>query len=253
MSSGSVSGRLLLRALADGEQDAEKLAELARGKLRSKRGELRRALEGRLTEVQRWVLGELLPHLEELDAGLTRVGERITEEVATTADPFVPEALQLLDSIPGIGERAAQIIIAEMGADMSQFPSADHLSSWAGMCPGNNESASKRRSGQTTKGSKQLRTALVEAAWGASRAKGTLLAAQYQRLVKRMGNKKALGARGHTILRIAYQLLKRRIPSQERTSEEVDRQQVARQRRRLVQKLEALGVKVTLEEVPQAA
>jgi transposase len=154
-----LSGRLMLRALADGEQDAEQLAELARGKLRSKRGELKRALEGRLTEVQRWVLGELLTHLEELAAGLTRVVERITEEVEANADPFVPEASHLLDSIPGIGERAAQIIIAEMGADMSQFPSADHLSSWAGMGPGNNESAGKRRSGQTTKGSKQLRTA----------------------------------------------------------------------------------------------
>lgn len=248
-----LSGRLMLRALADGEQDAEQLAELARGKLRSKRGELKRALEGRLTEVQRWVLGELLTHLEELDAGLTRVVERITEEVETNADPFVPEAVKLLDSIPGIGERTAQIIIAEMGVDMSQFPSAEHLSSWAGMCPGNNESAGKRRSGQTTKGNKQLRTALVEAAWVASRAKGTLLAAKYHRLVKRMGKKKALVAVGHTILRIAYQLLKRRIPYQERTSEEVERQQLTRQRRRLVQRLEALGVKVTLEEAPQAA
>ena len=194
-----LSGRLMLRALADGEQDAEQLAELARGKLRSKRGELKRALEGRRTEVQRWVLGELLTHLEELAAGLTRVGERITEEVATNADPFVPEAIKLLDSIPGIGERAAQISIAEMGVDMSQFPSAEHLSSWAGMCPGNNESAGKRRSGQTTKGNKQLRTALVEAAWVASRVKGSLLAAKSQRLVKRMGKKKALVAVGHTI------------------------------------------------------
>lgn len=248
-----LSGRLMLRALADGAQDAEQLAEWARGKLRSKRGELRRALEGRLTDVQRWVLSELLTHLEELDAGLARVVERITEEVATNADPFVPEAVKLLDSIPGIGERTAQIIIAEMGADMSQFPSADHLSSWAGMCPGNNESAGKRRSGQTTKGSKQLRTVLVEAAWVASRVKGSFLAAKYQRLVKRMGKKKALVAVGHTILRIAYQLLKRQLPYQERPREDTDRQQVLRHRRRLVQKLEALGVKVTLEEVPQAA
>ena len=248
-----LSGRLMLRALADGEQDAEHLAELARGKLRSKRGELKRALEGRLTEVQRWVLGELLTHVEELDAGLARVVERITEEVETNADPFVPEAIQLLDSIPGIGERAAQIIIAEMGVDMQQFPSAEHLSSWAGLCPGNNESAGKRRSGQTTKGSKQLRTALVEAAWVASRVKGTVLAAKYQRLVKRMGKKKALVALGHMILRIAYHLLKRRLPYQERPQEEGARRQVIRQRRRLVQQLEALGVKVTVEEVPQAA
>lgn len=199
------------------------------------------------------MLGELVRHLEELDAGLTRVVERISEEVEHNADPFVPEAIQLLDSLPGIGERAAQLIIAEMGVDMQQFPSAEHLSSWAGMCPGNNESAGKRRSGQTTKGSKQLRTALVEAAWVASRAKGTGLAAKYQRLVKRMGKKKALVAIGHTILRIAYHVLKRRMPYQERPQEEGERRQVIRQRRRLVQKLEALGVKVTLEEGPQAA
>ncbi len=240
-----LSGRLMLRALADGEQDAEQLAELAREKLRSKRGELKRALEGCLTEVQRWVLGEVLTHLEELDAGLTRVVERITEEVAANADPFVPEAVQRLDSIPGIGERTAQLLIAEMGVAMSQFPSAEHLASWAGMCPGNNESAGKRRSGQTTKGNKHLRTAWVEAAWVASRAKGTLLAAKSQRLVKRMGKKKALVAVGHTILRIAYQLLKRRMPYQERGSETVERQQIVRQRRRLGQKLEARGVTVT--------
>ena len=147
-----LSGRLMLRALAEGETDASKLAELAQGKLKSKKAELRRALEGRLTHVQRWVLAELLTRVEELEAALTRVEARIGEEVAACADPFVPEAVELLESIPGVGVRTAQTIVAEIGVDMERFPSAKHLASWAGVCPGNHESAGKRKSGQPTKG-----------------------------------------------------------------------------------------------------
>jgi transposase len=248
-----LSGRLMLQALAEGEQDAAKLAELAQGKLKSKKGELRRALEGRLTPVQRWVLAELLARLDELEAALTRVETRIGEEVKANPDPFVQEAVELLDSIPGVGERTAQTIIAELGVDMSRFPSAKHLASWAGVCPGNNESAGKRKSGQTTKGSKFLRTALVEAAWAATHTKGTYLRAKYQRLVKRMPKKKALVAVAHTMLVIVYHLLSRRVGYAELGSDYVDRQQVERQRRRLVERLEALGVKVTIEEVAEAA
>ena len=248
-----VSGRLMLRALAEGEEDAAKLAELAQGKLKSKKGELRRALEGRLTQAQRWGLTELLARLDEGEAALSRAEARIGEEVATCRDPFVKEAGELRDSIPGVGEQVAQTIIAERGVDMSPFPSEKHLASWAGGCPGNNESAGKRKSGQTTKGSKSLRTALVEAAWAATRAKGTYLRAKYQRLVKRMPKKKALGAVAHTVLVIAYHMLSRQVPYAELGSDHVDRQQVERQRRRLVERLEALGVKVTIEEVAEAA
>jgi transposase len=248
-----LSGRLMLRALAEGEQDAAKLAELAQGKLKSKKAELRRALEGRLTQAQRWVLAEFLARLDELEAALTRVETRIREEVANCSDPFVQEAVELLDSIPGVGERTAQTIIAEIGVDMGRFPSAKHLASWAGVCPGNNESAGKRKSGQTTKGSQSLRTALVEAAWAATRTKGTYLRARYQRLVKRMPKKKALVAVAHTMLVIVYHLLSRRVVYAELGSDYVDRQQVERQRRRLVERLEALGVKVTIEEVAEAA
>lgn len=248
-----LSGRLMLRALAVGEQDAAKLAELAQGKLKSKKAELRRALEGRLTQVQRWVLAEFLARLEELEAALTRVETRIGEEVETCPDPFVPEAVELLDSIPGVGERTAQTIIAEIGVDMSRFPSAKHLASWAGMCPGNNESAGKRKSGQTTKGNQALRTALVEAAWAATRPKGTYLRAKYQRLVRRMPKKKALVAVAHTMLVIVYHLLSRRVAYADLGSDHVNRQQIKRQRQRLVERLEALGVKVTLEEVAEAA
>ncbi len=247
-----LSGRLMLRAIADGEQDAEKLAELAQGKLKSKKGELRRALAGRLTQAQRWVLAEFLTRLDETEAALSRVEARIGEEVKTCPDPFVKEAVALLDSMPGVGERVAQTIIAEIGVDMDRFPSAKHLASWAGMCPGNNESAGKRRSGQTTKGSKYLRTALVEAAWAATRAKGTYLQAQYQRLVKRMPKKKALVAVGHTMLVIGYHLLSRRVAYADLGSDYVDRQHIERQRRRLVERLAALGVKVTIEEAAAA-
>jgi transposase len=248
-----LSGRLMLRALAEGERDAEKLAELAQGKLKSKKGDLRRALEGRLTQGQRWVLTELLARLGELEAALTRVETRIGEEVKANPDPFVQEAVELLDSIPGVGERTAQTIIAEIGVDMGRFPSAKHLASWAGVCPGNNESAGKRKSGQTTKGSKFLRTALVEAAWAATHTKGTYLRTKYQRLVKRMPKKKALVAVAHTMLVIVYHLLSRRVAYAELGSDYVDRQQVERQRRRLVERLEGLGVKVTIEEVAEAA
>ncbi len=151
----------MLRALAAGETDAEEMAQLARGQLKRKRPELRRSLEGRLTAAQRWVLGELLARNEELKEALARVKEQIQKEVTESPDPFVAEAVQLLDTIPGVGEQMAETVIAEIGVDMSHFPSAGHLASWAGMCPGNNESAGKRRSGKTNKGSPYLRTALA--------------------------------------------------------------------------------------------
>jgi transposase len=165
----------------------------------------------------------------------------------------VKAAVEVLDSIPGVGEHVAQTIIAEMGVDMERFGSAERLASWAGMCPGNNESAGKRRSGQTTKGSKYLRTVLIEAAWGATRTKGTFLAARYQRLIKRMPKKKALVAIGHGILRVVYHLLRRRVGYTDLGGEYFTHQHVEQQRQRLVKRLEALGVKVTLEEVAHTA
>ncbi len=242
------SGQLMLQALAAGETSAEKLAELAQGKLKQKKAELRRALTGCLSPVQRWVLTELLTHVTELEAAQSRVETRISEEVARCVDPFVPEAVELLESIPGIGQRTAQTIVAEIGVDMSRFPSAKHLASWAGMCPGNHESAGKRQSGHPTKGNKSVRTILTEAAWAATRAKGTFLQAKYQRLVKRMPKQKALGAIAHRLLVISYHLLKRRVPYAELGTAPLDQHQAERQRRRLVEQLVGLGVKVTIEE-----
>jgi len=248
-----VSGRLMLRALAGGETDVEKMSELARARLRNKKGELKRALEGRLTCAQRWVLAELLDRYEELEAAIKKVNEQIRKEVEESADPFVREAIELLDTIPGVGESVAQIIVSEIGVDMGRFPTDKHLASWAGMCPGNNESAGKRRSGKTTKGSQYLRAALVQAAWAGSRAKGTYLQAQYQRLVKRMGKNKALVAVGHTILVICYHVLLKRESYQELGGDYFDRQNVQGQRSRLIRKLESLGLKVTVEEPEVAA
>ena len=168
-------------------------------------------------------------------------------------DPFVGEAIQLLDTIPGVAETVAQIIIAEIGVAMGQFPSAAHLASWAGMCPGNNESAGKRKSGKTTKGSRYLRAALVQAAWAASHQKDTYLAAQYRRLVKRMGKKKALVAVGHSILVIVWHMLTDKASYEEVGGDYFDRHYRERQKKRLIGQLESLGLKVTVEELAQAA
>ena len=194
-----VSGLQMLRALAAGETNADTMSSMARGRMKRKQGE-----SGQLTEAQRWVLSELLDQYDRLKEAIAKVEQKIREEVAASPDPFLSEAVKLMDTIPGVGETVAQIIAAEIGVEMSQFPSDKDLSSWAGMCRGNHESAGKRKSGKTTKGSRYLRTALVEAAWAASRTKNTYLSAQYRRFVKRMGKKKALVAVGHSMLLIAY-------------------------------------------------
>jgi transposase len=248
-----VSGRLMLRALAAGETDAERMSEFAQRRMRNKKAELRRALTGRLTRSQRWVLGELLTRYEELEAAIKRVERQIDAEVADSADPFVSKAVELLETIPGVGERVAETIVSEIGVDMRRFPSAQHLSSWGGMCPGNNESGGKRRSGKTTKGSAYLREALVQAAWAASHTKQTYLAAQYRRLAKRLGKKKALVAVGHTLLEIVYHVLARQAGYKELGGDYFDKQNLEGQRKRLIRRLEATGLKVSVEEVQDAA
>jgi transposase len=215
--------------------------------------ELKRALAGRLTEAQRWVLTELLDQYEQVEAAVKRVEDKIGEEVERAPDPFVAEAVKLLDTIPGIAERVAETIVAEVGVEMNRFATDRHLASWAGMCPGNNESAGKRKSGKTTKGNRYLRAALVQAAWAASHQKGTYLAAQYQRLVKRMGKKKALVAVGHSILVIVYHVLNNKTNYQELGGDYFDQRHVAQQRARLIRQLEGTGLKVTVEELAVAA
>jgi transposase len=197
-----VSGRAMLEALIQQVDDPAQLAELARGRLRSKIPALRRALRGHVTDHHRFQLRLLLDEVTALDSLIGRLNSRIEAVIA----PFAT-AVERLRTIPGVDRRAAEVIVAEIGTDMTQFATAGHLCSWAGMSPGNNSSAGKRQSGRTMPGDKWLRPALVQAAWAASHTKATLLSATYRRWVKRMGRKRALVALGHKILVIVYELL----------------------------------------------
>ena len=231
----------MLRALADGETDAEKLVELARGTLKGKKPELRRALTSRLTPAQRFVLNELLRRLTNWKRPPHGLASRSCGRSLRAPTLSSVEAVKLLQTIPGIGLRVAEVIVSEIGVDMARFPTDAHLASWAGVCPGNNESAGKRRSGQTTKGSPYLRAAITQAAWAAAHTKNTYLAAQYHRLIKRMGKNKALVAVAHSLLVIVYHVLARRADYRELGGDYFDRQHQQTQQQRLIKKLEGWG------------
>jgi transposase len=240
-----LSGREMLSALIDGSTDVAAMAELARGKMRAKRGLLERALAGRMEAHQRFLLTEQLCHIDALDEGIARVSAEIAERMRPFAD-----ALERLDTIPGIGQRMAEILVAEIGTDMRRFPSAAHLASWAGMCPGNQESAGKRKTGRTRKGNVWLRAALIESAHSLGRGRGTYLAAQYRRLTARRGKKKAAVALGHSVLVIVYHLLSRGEVYHDLGVQYFDEGRRERLEHGLVQRLKDLGYKVTLEQVP---
>jgi transposase len=242
-----VSGRDMLEALIAGQTDSKQLADLARKRLRAKIPELRRALQGRVTDHHRFLLRMHLDHIGHLDGLIGRITARVEELMA----PFAL-AQERLETIPGISQRAAETVLAEIGDRMEQFPTAGHLASWAGMCSGSNESAGKRRSGRTTKGDRWLKRTLVQAAWAASHTKGTYLAAHYRRLAKRRGRKKALVAVGHTLLVIIYHVLQRGTTYADLGPDFLDRLEPERLTRQLVKRLEALGHKVTLETCPAA-
>jgi transposase len=236
------SGRAMLEALLAGVTNPEELADLARLRLRAKIPQLQLALQGRVTDHHRFLLRLHLDHVSHLEELIGRLSAHIEEAMA----PFAAAAARL-ETIPGISQRVAETVVAEIGPRMEQFPTARHLASWAGMSPGNNESAGKRRSGHTTYGNRWLRQMLVQAAWAATRAKSTYLAAQYRRLAKRRGKKRALLAVGHTLLVIIYHVLKRETAYQELGPDFLDRLAPERLTRQLVKRLEALGHKVTLE------
>jgi transposase len=206
-----VSGRSMLEMTVAGGDDPEALAALARGRLRDKTDELTSALLGLVMDHHRFLLRTLLRQTDHLEGQIAEYTTRI-EEVAS---PFAETAARL-ESIPGVGTAAAKVIVAEIGDDMSVFPTAGHLASWAGLCPGNNESAGKRRTGKTTKGSQWLRTVLVQVAWSASHTKETIFSATYRRWAKRLGKKKALVALGHKILTVIHKLIKNQTDYQER-------------------------------------
>jgi transposase len=243
-----VSGRAILAAIVGGATDPVGLAELARGRLREKLPQLQRALAGRVGPHQRFLLAEQLAHIDALDDAIARVGAEITERVRPCET-----VLARLDTIPGVGPRIAEALVAEIGTDMTRFPSAGHLASWAGMCPGNDESAGKRRSGKTRKGSPWLRAALTEAAQAAARTKDTYLAAQFRRLAARRGKKKAIVAVGHRILVSAYHLLAHGVTYADLGGTYFDEREARATERRLVRRLEGLGYRVLLEPVVPAS
>ena len=242
------SSRAILEAILSGESSPEVLAELAKGKLRSKRPQLAKALEGLLQPHHRFLIEQLLCHVDFLDEAI----ERVSEEIRGRLSPFEGK-IELLLSIPGVSRRIAEVILAEIGADMSRFPSSAHLASWAGMCPGNNESGGKRKSGRTRKGSPWLRAALIQAAHAASRSKGTYLCSQYHRIASRRGKKRALVAVAHSILVAVYHILSRGESYRELGGDYFDRLSPQTLQRRLVRRLENLGYKVSLEPLNKAA
>lgn len=239
------SAREMLDALVAGTSEPSTLAELARGRLREKLGPLERALCGRFGEHQRFLVAQQLAHLDYLDEAIGQV----SAEIEARLRPFEQEAVERLDAIPGVGPRIAQVIVAEVGADPSRFPTAAHLASWAGICPGNNESAGKRLSGKTRKGNTWLRTALVEAAHAAGHTRKSYLGAQYRRLVPRRGKKKAAVAVGHSILVIAWHLLTKDVEYTDLGPDSFDTRDRDALQRRLVRRLEGLGNTVTLQPV----
>ena len=237
-----LSGRAILDALVGGTDDPQALAALAQGKLQAKRDQVAVALEGRVGAHQRFLLQSQLRHLDFLDAEI----DRVTGEIAERCRPF-EEVIERLDTIPGVGRRIAEELVVALGTDLSRFPTAQHLASWARLCPGNNESAGKRRSGATGRGNPWLREMLVEAAWGASHTRNTYLAAQYRRLAARRGAKRAALAVAHTILVIAYHIIRDGTVYEDLGSNYFDERERDRTIRRAVHRLERLGCKVSLE------
>jgi transposase len=236
-----VSGREMLRALVAGEEDPQKLAERARRRMRGKIPQLKLALEGSLRDHHRFLLKLLLQHVESLEGFIQELDQRIEELLR----PFSAE-IERLTTIPGISQTTAENIVAEIGTDMAQFPTEHHLASWTGVCPGNDESAGKRRTGKTAKGNRWLRRALTQAAWAASHTKNTYLAAQYRRLAARRGKKRAIVALAHTLLGIVYHLLAYPLDYRELGADYFDRLDPEKLTRHLVKRLERLGHTVLL-------
>jgi transposase len=242
------SGRDMLDALVAGTTDTDALANLARRQMRKKIPALREALEGHFDEHHRLWIGSILRHIDFLDEQIEQLSAAIEEQIR----PFWP-AVELIRTMTGFQQRGAECVIAEIGVDMSIFPSARHLASWAGRCPGNDESAGKRRSGKTRNGSKWLDIALEEAAIAAIRVKDGYFAAQYRRLKPRCGHKKALGAVKHTMICAIWHMLSTGETYRDLGADYFTKRDPERQTRRLVAQLERLGHRVTLQEEAAAA
>jgi len=240
-----VSGTRMLEAIIAGENDSEALAQMAVRRLRAKMEHLRLALQGKIRDHHRFLLRKLLDHLHFVEGKIAELDteiERLMQPYQTTVDRWM--------EIPGIQKVTAWNLVAEIGVNPKQFPSPAHLASWAGLCPGNNESAGKRKSGKTRKGSPWLRRALSQAAWAASHTKATYLSARYKRLALKRGAKRAIVAIAHKLLLIAYHLLKYDLHYKDLGANFYDRLQIDRLRQYLVKRLESLGHQVTLSPVP---
>lgn len=238
-----VSAQAMIRALIQGEADPKVLAGMAKGRMRKKQAELERALVGQLTEHHRFMLNELLDQLDVLDQQIAKIEARIEEQLAQM--PSFRAAVILLDTLPGVDRQLAIAIVAEIGVDMSRFPSDRHITAWAGVAPGNNETGGKQRSGKTRKGNKYLRRALVLAAWSAVRSKRNYLRSLYYRLAARRGKPRAAMAVGRSILQAAYHMLLRGEPYQELGADYLDQLDRERTAKRLLKRLDNLGYDIS--------
>jgi transposase len=275
-----VSARAMLAEIASGQTDAEQMANLAKGRMRNKIPELEKALTGIVEPHHRFVLAQQLDHIDFLDEKVetlsTRIGQQL-ESMSWPEEPPEPDgsqgredeaevadeselpltwdaAVALLDTIPGVSQRIAEVMLAEMGLDMSQFPTANHLASWAGLAPGNHQSGGKRYSGRTTKGNKALSSIMVQGAWSAVRTKETFLKARYHRLAARRGKKRAIVAIAHSMLVSAWHMLTYQQPYQELGGDYFDERKKEAKVSYLVRRLEKLtGGAVNIELQPAAA
>lgn len=244
-----VSGRKMIEALIGGEKDVTVLAELAQRKLRGKIPELQRALEGELTEHHRFLLSRLLGQYDFLEKEIAGVSERL----GAVASPSFRAAVEQLDAIAGVGERGGRALLAETGIDMSRFPSHKHLASWAGQCPGNHESAGKRRSGKTPPANRYIDAVLTEMAHAAVRTKNSYFKAQYHHLAGRRGKKRAIGAVKHSLLVTVYFMLRDNKPYKDLGADYFDKLNPQQRIRYHVRKLQQLGQEVELSPMAVAA
>lgn len=243
-----VSGRHMLEAITAGQDDPEQLAQLARGQLKKKIPQLQQALAGRVREHHRFLLAEYLEEWDVLEARIRRIESEIDKRVC----PF-ESAVTLWQTVPGVDRVTACSLVAEIGVEIKQFPTAQHLASWAGLCPGNHESAGKRKSGKTRDGNKWLRRSLCQAAWAASRKKDCYLATQFKRLAARRGLKRALMAVAHTILIIGYYMLKTGASYRELGGSYLEQSHKDQLQRYFVKRLQRLGLRVNVEPIIPAA
>ena len=238
------SSRQMLEMLASGETDVKAIASKAQMRLKQKISQLEEALQGFMGDHQKLMLKMMLKHIDNLDSQISVLDEEIEQRLLPIQDK-----VDLIDSIPGIAKRSAQVVISQIGINMNQFPTAAHLASWAGLCPGNNESAGKRKSGRTRKGNDMLKTTLIECSKSASHQKSTYFYALYHRIASRRGKNRATIAVAHTMLTIIYQILKNNVPYYELGADFFEQQRKKEIVQKSVKRLENLGYSVTVEAV----